>query len=430
MRILMLAQFYPPTIGGEERHVRNLAIALVQRGHSVSVATLQHDNTPAFELDEGVHVHRIRGSVQRLSVLFSYQDRQFAPPFADPELLLALRRVILEEQPDIIHAHNWIIHSMLPLKTWSKAKLVVTLHDYSLVCAQKRLTYRGEQCTGPSPLKCLECASEFYGATKGVPTVLTNWTSSQLENSLVDMFLPVSYSVARGTRLTHRRVPHRVIPNFVPDNISEQRRDDSQLLEQLPRGDFILFVGDVKRDKGVDVLLRAYAAMKSTVPLVIIGRPCDDLGVDIPENVLILPAWPHDVVMSAWSRCVLAVAPSIWRDPCPTVAMEAMAMGRPVIASRIGGLSDIVEDDVTGLLVSPGNVQALRQAMQDLLKNSARRTQMGRMALRRVVHFQAQTVVTRIEQAYFDVLHSERSMSSHEPVSVSTKRIYQEVPHR
>jgi glycosyltransferase involved in cell wall biosynthesis len=221
-----------------------------------------------------------------------------------------------------------------------------------------------------------------------------------------------------------------VIPNFVPDNISEQKCDDSPLLEQLPHGDFILFVGDVKRDKGVGVLLRAYAAMKSTVPLVIIGRPCDDLGVDIPDNVLILPGWPHDVVMSAWSRCVLAVAPSIWRDPCPTVAMEAMAMGRPVIASRIGGLSDIIEDEVTGLLVSPGDVQALRQAMQDLLKNPVRRTQMGRMALRRVVHFQAQMVVTRIEQAYFDVLHLERSVSSHEPVSVSTERIYQEVPRR
>ncbi len=430
MRILMLAQFYPPTIGGEERHVRNLAIALVQRGHSVSVATLQHHDTLTFELDEDVRVHRIRSSVQRLGMLFSYSDRQFAPPFADPELVLALRRVIQEEQPDVIHAHNWIIHSMLPLKTWSKAKLVVTLHDYSLVCVQKRLTYRGEQCTGPTPLKCLECASEFYGTAKGTPTVLTNWASSKLENALVDMFLPVSYSVARGTRLTHRHVPHRVLPNFVPDDISEQRCDDSPLLEQLPQGDFILFVGDVKRDKGVGVLLRAYAAMKSPVPLVIIGRPCDDLGVDIPENVLMLPGWPHDAVMSAWRRCVFAVAPSIWRDPCPTVAMEAMAMGRPVIASRIGGLSDIIEDEVSGLLVPPGDVRALRQAMQDLLASPTRRATMGNMALQRVALFQAQTVVPRIEQVYFDVLHLERAVPSRKAVPVSAERVYQEVPLR
>jgi glycosyltransferase involved in cell wall biosynthesis len=420
----MLAQFYPPTIGGEERHVRNLAIALVQRGHSVAVATLQHGDTPTFELDEGVRVHRIRGSMQRLGMLFSYSDRQFAPPFADPELVLALQRVLQEEQPDILHAHNWIIHSTLPLKAWSRAKLVVTLHDYSLVCVQKRLTYHGEQCTGPAPLKCLECASEFYGAAKGIPTVLTNWTGSKLENALVDMFLPVSYSVARGTRLTHRRVPHRVIPNFVPDNISEQRNDGSPLLKQLPQGDFMLFVGDVKRDKGVDVLLQAYAAMKCSVPLAIIGRPCDELGVDIPENVLILPDWPHDAVMSAWRRCVFAVVPSIWRDPCPTVAMEAMAMGRPVIASHIGGLSDIIEDEVSGQLVPPGNVQALRQAMEDLLANPTRRTAMGRMALERVALFQARTVVPRIEQTYFDVLDVKRA------VPMSAERVYQEVPLR
>lgn len=425
MRILMLAQFYPPTIGGEERHVRNLAIALAQRGHSVSVATLQHGNTPTFEIDEGVRVHRISGTMQRVSVLFSYHDRQFAPPFADPELVLALRRVILEEQPDIIHAHNWIIHSMLPLKTWSKAKLIVTLHDYSLVCVQKRLTYQGGLCTGPAPLKCLQCASEFYGATKGIPTVLTNWASSKLEDQLVDMFLPVSYSVARGTRLTQRRIPHRVIPNFVPDNISEQRNDDHPLLEQLPPGEFILFVGDIKRDKGVGVLIQAYAAMQQAIPLVIIGRPCDDLGVDIPENVLILPGWPHDAVMSAWSRCTFAVAPSIWRDPCPTVVMEAMAMGRPMIASRIGGLSDIVEDDVTGVLVPPGDVLALQQAMRNLLKNFVRREHMGSMARQRVVLFQAKTVVTRIEQTYQEVLHPERPTHIHEHVSV--ERVYQEV---
>jgi glycosyltransferase involved in cell wall biosynthesis len=51
MRILMLAQFYPPTIGGEERHVRNLSMALARRGHDVTVATLQQSGLPNFEMD-------------------------------------------------------------------------------------------------------------------------------------------------------------------------------------------------------------------------------------------------------------------------------------------------------------------------------------------------------------------------------------------
>lgn len=165
----------------------------------------------------------------------------------------------------------------------------------------------------------------------------------------------------------------------------------------------MLFVGDVKRDKGVGVLLQAYAAMQSIVPLVIIGRPCNDFSVPIPPNVLLLPGWPHDAVMTAWSRCAFAITPSIWHDPCPTVAMEAMAVGRPVIASRIGGLSDIVKDGETGLLVPPGDVQALRMAMQSLLDDTERRERMGRMAKERVAEFQAKAVVTRIERVYQEV---------------------------
>jgi glycosyltransferase involved in cell wall biosynthesis len=61
MRILMLAQFYPPDIGGEERHVRDLAAFLVKRGHFVGVATLWRDGLPVREVDQGVNIFRIRG---------------------------------------------------------------------------------------------------------------------------------------------------------------------------------------------------------------------------------------------------------------------------------------------------------------------------------------------------------------------------------
>ena len=404
MRILQLAQFYPPSIGGEERHVRNLALALAQRGHDVSVATLLHGDAPTQEIDEGVRVHRIRGTMQRVSGLFSDGERQYAPPFADPELTLALRQILLAERPDILHAHNWIVHSMMPLKTASKAKFVLTLHDYSLVCVKKRLTYVDEVCTGPAFTKCMQCATQFYGASKGMPSVVTNWLGGKLENRVIDIFLPVSQAVADGTQLATRHVPYQVMPNFVPDTISDEADEHHSLLAQLPQGDFMLFVGDVKRDKGVDVLLQAYTEMHSTIPLVIIGRLCNDVSVPIPPNVVLLPGWPHDAIMAAWSRCMFGIVPSIWHDPCPTVAMEAMAMSRPVIATRMGGLTDIVEHEKTGLLIPPNDVQALCAAMQTLVADAERRTRMGEMAKRRVTEFQAKTVVTRIEQVYQEVL--------------------------
>ncbi len=408
MRILMLAQFYPPAIGGEERHVRNLALALAERGHDVSVATLRHGDAPAQELDNGVRVHRIRGTMQRISVLFSEQDRQYAPPFPDPELALALREIILAERPDILHAHNWIIHSVLPLKVLSKAKLVLTLHDYSLVCVQQRLTYHNKLCTGPAFTKCVECAADFFGMTKGVPTLMTNWVGSKVEDQIVDMFLPVSQAVAEGTQLASRHVPYQVVPNFVPDNIAQEPCTNTALVDQLPKEPYMLFVGDVKRDKGVEVLLQAYEKLQRSIPLVLIGKFCNDLSVTIPPNVVVFPGWPHDAVMEAWRRCIFAITPSIWHDPCPTVAMEAMAVGRPVIASRIGGLSDIVRDGETGLLVPPGDIQALYEAMLVLSEHSELREQMGKRAKEHVANFQAGMVVARIEHVYQEVLQHQR----------------------
>ena len=410
MRILMLAQFYPPTIGGEERHVRNLSLALAARGHSVSVVTLWHNGEAEREMDQGVRIYRIRGTMQRVSALFSEKGRRFAPPFPDVEAMRALHRIIKQERPDIVHAHNWIVHSFTPLKSWSGAKLVVTLHDYSLLCAQKRLTYHNEVCDGPAFAKCLRCATDFYGLAKGPLATLANWTWGKVERQAVDMFLPVSQAVAQGTRMAAYRVPYRVIPNFVPDNVSLLRNDDHELLTQLPQGDFLLFVGDVRRDKGVEVLLKAYARTGTQVPLVLIGRIDSDISPHfLPGVVAFLQGWPHEAVMGAWSRCTVALAPSIWPDPCPTVAMEAMSMGRPVIASRIGGLSDIVADGESGILVPPGDVKALSTAIEQMLADPARRNRMGIAAKQRVIEFQVQTVIPRIEQVYRELLREQPS---------------------
>lgn len=407
MRILMLAQFYPPTIGGEERHVADLSAALAARGHQVSVATLWHEGYERFEVKNGVRIHRIRGTTQRVEAIFSYKDRQFAPPFTDPEAMLALRCILSKERPDIIHAHNWIVHSITPLKAWSRAKLVMTQHDYSLVCVQKRLMHYGKRCSGPGLRKCLNCAIDFYGVGKGVPATLANFTWGGIERRAVDMFLPVSHSVAEQTLLDQHHVPYRIIPNFIPDEIETPTEDAQGLLELLPEGDFLLYVGDIMPDKGVDVLLEAHARLNSRMPLVLIGRPIAGYDLEhLPANVLHLGRWPHSAIMQAWHRSAIALIPSVCPDACPTVAMEAMAMGRPIVASRIGGLTDMIVDGQNGLLVPPGDPCALRDAIQSLLDDPQQRECMAAMARQRVVEFQARSVVPRIEEVYREVLHS------------------------
>jgi glycosyltransferase involved in cell wall biosynthesis len=118
----------------------------------------------------------------------------------------------------------------------------------------------------------------------------------------------------------------------------------------------------------------------------------------------VLESWPHSAIMSAWKLCTIAMIPSICPDACPTVALEAMMMARPIIASRIGGLPDLVAEGETGFLVAPGDWQALQKAIQHLLGDPALRERMGVKAKRRVADFQAKAVVPRIEQVYREVV--------------------------
>jgi len=405
MRILMLAQFYPPMIGGEERHVHNLSIELVKRGHDVAVVTLWQEGLPEFECDHSVRIYRIRAAIQRVSGLYKDKEHRHAPPFPDVGALWALHRIIVQERPDIVHAHNWLVHSFTPLKAWSKAKLVVTLHDCGLTCAKQQFVYHGTLCDGPDLIKCLGCAAENYGVARGMPITLAHRLWGKVEQHTVDMFLPVSRAIARANQLEKWKVRYHVIPNFIPNDM-DTSVDTDPLLEQLPEDSYLLFVGNVGRDKGVEVLLRAYTEMGSQVPLVLIGQPEVDFSVNLPPNARLLQSWPHASVMSAWRRCTIALIPSICPDACPTVAMEAMMMERAIVASQIGGLPDIVVDGETGFLIPPGDWHTLREMIQRLLDDSVLRERMGAMAKQRVVAFQARAVVPRIEKAYQEVLQS------------------------
>lgn len=420
MRILMLAQFYPPTVGGEERLVCDLSVELAARGHDVSVATLWHKGFSEFEIDRGVRIHRVRGTMQRMGMLFSEDSRQYAPPFPDPEVLLALRRVIQVERPQIVHAHNWLVHSFTPLKAWSKAQFVVSLHDYSHVCVQKRLMNQDVCCSGPGVGKCLACSTRFYGAAKGPLSTLANFFWAGQQRRVADLFLPVSQAVVDGCQLDKHQVPYQIMPDFVPDHIDVATEDNNPYLAQLPRGDFLLFVGDVTFDKGAEVLLQAYAEMQTEIPLVFIGRPLlPDLASRFPQRVLqnihMLGRWPHEAVMGAWSRCTIGLVPSIVAETFGIVALEAMYMGKPVIAARSGGLSDVIVDGETGLLVPPGDPQALRVAIQSLLANPEQRTHMGQQARQRATEFQATAVITRFEQVYHELAGSNSASAFTEP---------------
>ena len=130
---------------------------------------------------------------------------------------------------------------------------------------------------------------------------------------------------------------------------------------------------------------------------------------DCPANVFILNDWPRYAVIAAWHHSIIALAPSVGPETFGLVVIEAMSAGRPVIASRIGGMADLIADGETGLLIKPGDTPALRQAIERLLSNPVLRSRMGQAALHKVVEFQAGTIVPRIEQVYEELLKKKQT---------------------
>jgi glycosyltransferase involved in cell wall biosynthesis len=153
----------------------------------------------------------------------------------------------------------------------------------------------------------------------------------------------------------------RVIPSGVdvPDDVGPP--------EEPPH---VLYVGRLSEEKGIRELAEAAAAL----PLVVVGDgPLRNL---LPHTVGFVP---HDAVGAYYERASIVVVPSR-REGYGVAAHEAMAYGRPVVATAVGGLVDAIEDGVTGLLVPPRDPVALRTALERLLGDSLLRARLGAAA--------------------------------------------------
>lgn len=397
VRILMLAQTYAPVVGGEERLVEDLGRELVRRGHEVAVATLRQPNGEPPQSVDGVRMHLLDSTVHGIPGLPTLDDRNYAPPGPDPRIVRGLRRVLGEERPDVVHAHNWLVDSYLPLARRVAVPLILSLHDYSLICATKRLFYRGAICSGPAPLKCLRHAIDFYGASTGAMVAAGTRLSEPWLRRRVDMFLSVSTAVEELCEADRDGVEHRVVPNLVGE-LPPPPAEGEPSLAGLPAEPYVLFFGDVAVDKGARRLVEAYATLEDPPPLVLIGRRVDEMP-SVP-NVQVLGPMPHAATIEALRRSLFSVVPSIWAEPFGIVAIEAAVAGKPVVASAIGGLRDIVVDGESGLLVPPGDREALRAALARMIGDAEMRSRMGRAARSRVRAFAPDRVVPQFEDAY------------------------------
>jgi glycogen(starch) synthase len=399
VKILLCSQFYPPMIGGEERHTRNLAFGLRERGHEVVVAT--QGDTDSRQFQDGVEVVRIRPTTSGLPFAYQEKGRFQHPPVGDPAVKRGLKGLLQDDAFDVIHAHNWIVGSLVPLRHDTPAALVLTLHDYSHVCAIKRLMYKGiTPCAGPAPRKCIACTSVHYKPGIGPAVYALTQVALRQKSRALDRILAVSNAVAAGNQLSRQPVPYDVVPNFIADDLGD---GDVPRADWLPDGRYLVYVGDLSADKGVSVMLQAYASLPQPRPsLLLLGRPTISTPAldTFPDGVMLIGPREHDDVLSAMAHADAVLVPSIVADACPTVILEAMALGTAVIASATGGIVDMVTDGQEGRLVPPGEVQPLAEAIRTVLGDAVFRTAAGSAARQRAAEFRTGPVVHRVEQAY------------------------------
>jgi glycosyltransferase involved in cell wall biosynthesis len=226
-------------------------------------------------------------------------------------------------------------------------------------------------------------------------------------NQKVDKYLAVSTAVRDASMIGagKSQQPIEVVPTFIADTVLEEARHIERPAFLPPADNYILYVGRQAAIKGLDVLLEAYAELSDLAPLVLMITDFGEKPRRFPEGVIVARNVPHAQVMAGWMHCAVGVVPSIWPEPFGQVAVEAMLCGKPVVASAVGGLRDVIIDGKTGLLVEPGDASGLREALRTLLLNPSKRVRMGDLGRQRARLFTVSTVTDRIEQIYAEVLN-------------------------
>lgn len=402
MRILLVSDHYPPFVGGVQRQTRAMAMELSARGHDVGVVTVWQDNLPSYEEIDGFPVWRLQ-QLRSVRGLRGRPRRRHQPPGPDPVTVLQLRRIVKQFHPDLVHSSGWFTYSAAAALLFRRVPLVVSVREYGFICTNASLLHKGEACAGPSLAKCMSCSRWYHGTPRGLIGLVGVWCSLPLLRRKAVAVHSVSQFVEDAVvtkvfKAKRRHILTAVIPSF---RAPLDAQPDESLLAKLPQEPFILFVGALRRVKGVKILFDAYESLPDAPPLVLLGTFERDTPTHIPLGAVALGPVSYSTVMAAWRRCLFGVMPSLWPEPFGSVVHEAMVHGKAVIGTVPGGHSDMIEDGRSGLLVPSGDLAALRTAMERLIGDSELRARLGRGAADRAAAFSAEAVIPQ-----FDVLYA------------------------
>jgi glycosyltransferase involved in cell wall biosynthesis len=348
MKVLMVHNRYQQR-GGEDAVVD--AEARLLAAHGVEVRRLDADNDS------------IQGVWSKIQVSAS----QIAGSQAVEQRLAA---ALIKFRPDVVHVHNWFPSLSASVFRQCKAvkiPVVHTLHNYRLLCVGATLFRDGQVCedclgttfrTSGVIHKCYR--GSCLGSAAGTAGMLAHWAAGTWHHS-VDRFIALT-EFSRN-KFIEGGLPHEKIavkPNFVEPSPEPGSGD----------GNYFLYAGRLTEEKGLRTLLECWKNGPGLDPLWIVGDgPLRDevqQAAACLRNVRWVGLKSSEEVLRLMERAKATVCPSLWYEGMPRVVIESLAVGTPVVASRIGGYPEMIADGESGALFPTGNAGALQSRIREL----------------------------------------------------------------
>lgn len=322
-----------------------------------------------------------------------------------------IRLLIKKAKPDIAHIHNifyQISPSILaPLKN-ANIPVVQTLHDYQLICGSNYLYTNGkicEDCEKNKYYKILinRCfhnnllASFLLFSTKIVHSLFGSYEKN------VDIFIsPSKFLKEKIGSYFSSRLNFTIIPHVIDSKKCEPNYNSKN---------YVIFAGWLAEQKGIYTLIKAFETLP--IKLLVFGYgPLEDkvkkyIQVKGIENIEIKGRVDPAKLQNWMKDAKFVIVPSEWYEVLGIVVLEAFALGKPVVASRIGGIPEFVTEDV-GLLFEPGNVEDLREKITTLYNNDDLVRTLGKNAREKVEKsYNLETCYKEIIRIYRELVNEE-----------------------